>query len=90
MSTESSKPSLGARKKALKKVHGLVGKLPKGKPGKFGSPQRGTPIKGYRLDPPHPEAPTGSPESGYHFNWWDYAQGKRGRGGRAGAVPMEE
>lgn len=90
MSTNSAKPSRGAHKKALKKVHELVGKLPRGRPGKFGSPQRGTPAKGYRLDPPHPEAAGGSPESGHHVNWWDYTQGKRGRGGRSGAVPIED
>jgi hypothetical protein len=55
----SAKPALSAVKKALQKVHDIVGKLPKGKPGKFGSPQRGTPIKGYRLDPGHPGRPTG-------------------------------
>ncbi len=47
-------PALRKIKAALGAVHGEVGKLPKGKPGKFGSPQRGTTKKGYRLDPPHP------------------------------------
>ncbi|NJL30026.1 MAG: hypothetical protein HC897_20095, partial [Thermoanaerobaculia bacterium] len=46
-------PSLTAAKRALKEVHEKVGKLPKGKVGKFGSPQRGDTRKGYRLDPPH-------------------------------------
>jgi len=59
----SAKPSLSAVKSALKKVYAKVGKLPKGKPGKYGSPQRGTPKKGYRLDPPHPNAQPGSPET---------------------------
>lgn len=90
MDGNGAKPSLGAHKKALKKVHEQVGKLPKGKPGKFGSPQRGTPQKGYRLDPPHPAAPEDSPESKPHFNWWDYTQGKRGKGGKSGAIPIEE
>jgi len=81
--------ALNLVKKALKKVHKLVGdSLPKGKPGKFGSPQRGTPKKGYRLDPAHPDAPAGSPEAGPHINWWDYTKGKRGNGGRSGAVPI--
>jgi hypothetical protein len=76
-------------KKALKKVHKHVGgSLPKGKPGKFGSPQRGTPKKGYRLDPAHPDAPPGSPESHPHINWWDYTKGKKGKGGRHGAEPI--
>jgi len=80
---------LGAVKKALRKVYDkLGGKLPKGKPGKFGSPQCGTPKKGYRLDPAHPEAEPGSPESGPHINWWDYTDGKRGSGGISGAEPI--
>jgi hypothetical protein len=66
---EISKPSLNAHKEALGKVHTEVEKLPKGEPGKFGSPQAGNSLKGYRLDPPHPDARTGSPESGYHLNW---------------------
>jgi len=72
------KPSLSACKAALKKVHSKVGKLPKGQPGKFGSPQAGTPTKGYRLDPPHPNAAPGSPETGWHINWWDYTGGLTG------------
>lgn len=80
---------LGAVKTALRKVYDkLGGKLPKGKPGKFGSPQCGTSKKGYRLDPAHPEAEAGSPESGPHINWWDYTDGKRGSGGRSGAEPI--
>lgn len=72
----SVKPSLGAHKKALTEVHEEVGKLPKGEPGKFGSPQAGTSRKGYRLDPPHPDAVPGSPEASFHINWWDYTLGK--------------
>ncbi len=78
-----------AIKKALKKVHKeLGGSLPKGKPGKWGSPQHGTPQKGYRLDPAHPGAPSCSPESQPHINWWDYTKGKKGKGARYGAVPI--
>ena len=81
--------SLSPIKEALKKVHKHVGgSLPKGKPGKFGSPQRGTPEKGYRLDPSHPDAPPGSPESHPHINWWDYTEGKKGKGGRYGVEPI--
>jgi hypothetical protein len=86
-----AKPSLSAHKQALKKVHGEVGgPLPKGQPGKFGSPQAGDSKKGYRLDPPHDGAGKGDAEAKYHFNWWDYTQGKRGRGGRSGAIPIED
>jgi hypothetical protein len=80
---------LSACKAALKKVHGeLGGPLPKGEPGKFGSPQAGGPKKGYRMDPGHPGRAPGDPESGPHFNWWDYTGGKCGSGGRGGAVPI--
>jgi len=74
-------PPLSDHKKALEIVHDKVGKLPKGKPGKFGSPQAGTPAKGYRLDPPHTGVAEGGAESKFHINWWDYTKGKRGRGG---------
>jgi hypothetical protein len=84
----AGKPSLNAHKEALAKVHAEVGKLPKGEPGKFGSPHAGNSLKGYRLDPPHPNARTGSPESGYHLNWWDWSQGKKGKGGRYAAIPI--
>lgn len=67
-----------------------VGKLPKGEPGKFGSPQAGDAKKGYRLDPPHDGAAKGDAESGVHINWWDYTGGKRGKGGRSGAIPIED
>jgi RHS repeat-associated protein len=82
------KPRLTACKIALRKVHELVGKLGKGKPGKFGSPQRGNSKVGYRLDPPHPGRPPGDPEAGWHINWWDWTKGKKGTGGRSGAVPI--
>ncbi len=83
------KPSLSAHKRALKEVHAKIGgSLPPGKPGKFGSPQAGTSKRGYRLDPPHPNAPKGTPEAGYHFNVWDYTAGKRGRGGLNEAVEI--
>jgi RHS repeat-associated protein len=87
---EVPKPSLTAHKKALEKVHCEVGQLPKGRPGKFGSPERSDSRKGYRLDPPHPGAEPGSPESKYHYNWWDYTTGKKNRGGRHGAEPIED
>jgi RHS repeat-associated protein len=83
------KVSLSKCKKALEKVHEEVGWLPKGKPGKFGSPQRGTSMKGYRLDPPHARATPGSPDSKPHINWWDYTGGKRTSGGRKGSIPIE-
>lgn len=84
------KPSLGSVKSALAEVHSKVGKLAKGRPGKFGSPQRGDQVKGYRLDPAHPKAKPGTPEEGWHINWWDWTAGKRGAGGRSGAVPIKE
>jgi len=78
--------AIGAIKKALKLVHKHVGgPLPKGQPGKYGSPQRGTSKKGYRLDPAHPDTAPGSPESKPHINWWDFTEGKKGKGGRWGA-----
>jgi RHS repeat-associated protein len=80
---------IGSIKKALQKVYKEIGgALPKGQPGKFGSPQHGTPKKGYRLDPAHPDAPPGSPESQPHINWWDYTQGKKDKGGRYGVEPI--
>ena len=82
-------PSLSGAKSALGDVHARVGKLPKGEPGKFGSPQRGTSVKGYRLDPGHPHAAPGSAESGWHINWWDYSEFKRSSGQPvSGAVPI--
>jgi hypothetical protein len=88
LAQSAAKPALGAIKAALAEVHEIVGKLPKGKPGKWDSPQRGTSKKGYRLDPGHADRPKGHPESGAHINWWDYSEGKRNSGGRAGAVPI--
>ena len=85
---KAAKPSLSDCKTALKKAQDKVGKQPKGKPGKFGSPQGGTPKKGYRLDPGHPDRPPGDPENGPHINWWDYTTGKRGSGGQSGAIPI--
>jgi RHS repeat-associated protein len=84
------RPGIGAIKTALEEVHAEVGNLPKGVPGKFGSPQRGNSVKGYRLDPPDPHRPLGHPESGWHINWWDWTQGSRGAGGRSGAVPIRQ
>jgi RHS repeat-associated protein len=85
----SGKASISAIKKSLTKVQELVGKLTKGKNGKFGAPQRGSPQKGYRLDmDPHPNAPPGSPETGPHINYWDWTNGKRGSGGISGSEPI--
>ena len=86
--TSSGKPSLSDHKDALGKVHDEVGKLPKGEPGKFGSPQAGDSKKGYRLDPAHPNAEPGDPEAQTHINWWDFTKGKKNSGGRKDAVPV--
>ena len=83
--------SLSALKAALREVHKILGgSLPKGKPGKFGSPQRGDSKKGYRYDSEgHPKSDK-LEEQGPHINYWDYTKGKRGRGGISGAVPIKE
>lgn len=65
-----------------------MGRQLKGKPSKFESPQAGNSKIGYRLDPPHPNAKAGTPESVYHLNYWDYTKGKRGKGGMSGAIPI--
>ena len=90
-----ARPSITACKRALRKVYEKVGKRPKQKPGKFGSPQRGDKFGGYRLDPPHPpneamgHAP-GSDGCKWHFDWWDYPSGKRkGAGSTSGKIPIE-
>ena len=78
-------------KVALKEVHqelGIDKALPKGEKGKFGSPTAGNSVKGYRLDPAHPNAKPGSAEAGPHVNFWDYTKGKRGKGGKSGAIPV--
>jgi len=90
-----AKGSLGQTKKALAEAKENLGlkpneSLPKREQGKFGSPQRGTPKKGYRLDPSHPNAEPGSGEEYPHVNYWDYTKGKRGSGGSSGAVPIKE
>ncbi|MEX0599722.1 MAG: RHS repeat-associated core domain-containing protein, partial [Rhodothermales bacterium] len=84
------KPTLTATKTALRQVHGIVGHLPGSARGvgRFGSPMRGDVVRGYRLDPPHPNAVPGSPEAGYHINYWDWTGGKRGSGGIWGAVSI--
>ena len=91
---QPAKPSLTSHKEALSTVYDEVGKLSKGKPGKFGSPQAGDKYKGYRLDPAHPESefhPPGSAGTKPHFDWWDWPSGKRnGAGSRSGKVPVEE
>ncbi|MEW8000840.1 MAG: RHS repeat-associated core domain-containing protein [Candidatus Thiodiazotropha endolucinida] len=80
---------LGTLKDALRRVHQEVGgSLPKGKPGKYGSPQRGDSKKGYRYDREgHPNS-TDPNEKGPHINYWDYTKGKRGKGGKSGAIPL--
>ena len=64
--------------------------LPKGhKEGKFGSPQRGDSKKGYRYDKEgHPNAKDPN-EKGPHVNYWDYTKGKKGKGGKHGAIPVD-
>ena len=60
--------------------------LPEGV-GKFGSPQYGDAKKGFRIDPAHDGAAI---ENQPHVNYWDYTQGKRGKGGISGAVPYKK
>ncbi len=76
-------------KAALRQIHKILGgKLPKGKPGKYGSPQRGNSKKGYRYDNEgHPNS-TNPNEKGPHINYWDYTKGKRNKGGKSGAIPL--
>jgi len=87
-----AKLTISAIKKALKEVHKHVGKLSKGKKGKFGSAQRGDKTKGYRLDREgHPNSKIPA-EQGPHINWWDFSKGKwkKGKGkGRKGAEPID-
>ncbi len=85
----SAKPTISMIKKTLKEVHKtLGGSLPKFKKGKWGSPQRGSALKGYRLDPPHTIHPN-SAESMYHINYWDWTRGKKGKGGIWGSKPIK-
>ena len=83
----SKTPTISDIKKALRKIYEIMGKLPKWKPGKWGSPQRGDSNKGYRFDPPHNTDPN-SKESSYHINYWNYSNGKRGSGGVKDAIPV--
>jgi hypothetical protein len=92
---EVSKGSLSATKEALKDAKAEIGlkpneSLPKGEQGKYGSPQRGDSKRGYRLDPAHPKAKPGSGEEHPHINYWDYTKGKRGKGGKSGAIPIKD
>ncbi|PQV44583.1 RHS repeat-associated protein [Jejuia pallidilutea] len=89
-----NKGSLSSTKDAVTDAKSKIGldkteTLPKSN-GKFGSPQRGDSKKGYRLDPAHPNAKPGSAEEYPHVNYWDYTNGKRGKGGVSGAVPIKE
>ncbi|SEP46080.1 DUF6443 domain-containing protein [Mucilaginibacter sp. OK283] len=91
----AAKGSLSATKEALVEAKAKIGlepteSLAKGEKGKFGSPQRGTSKKGYRLDPAHPSAKPGSGEEFPHVNFWDYTNGKRGSGGISGAIPIKQ
>jgi hypothetical protein len=88
-------PPLSAYKKAVReaeeKIGGHIGGAGRGK-AKYGSPMRSTGFgrkKGYRLDPGHPDKLPGDPEAGPHINWFDWTGGKRGRGGRAGVIPIK-
>ena len=69
-----SSVKFSALKAAVKGAHKQVGKLAKGKQGKYGSNQRGDGVKGYRFDKEgHPNAKPGTPDhDGPHINWWDY------------------
>lgn len=56
-----------AIKAALKEVYdklGIDAAVPKMKPGKWNSPQRGSSERGYRLDPAHPRAEADTPGPG--------------------------
>jgi hypothetical protein len=67
---------------------GISKPLPKGEGGKFGSPTAGDSKKGYRLDPAHPDRPMGDAETVPHINYWDWTSGKKGNGGKYGAIPL--
>ncbi len=74
----AGKASISATKKALREVYkrlGIKKPLPKGQPGKYGSPQATDGTKGGRLDPNHPGREPGHPEAGPHVNWWDRTMG---------------
>jgi RHS repeat-associated protein len=91
----AKKGSLNSTKSALNAAKTKLGMkpnetLPKLKNGKYGSPQRGTAQKGYRLDPAHPNAKPGSGEEYPHINYWDYTKGKREKGGVSGAEPIKD
>ena len=85
--------SLSATKKAVQEAKEKLNisdteNLAKGK-GKFGSPMRGDSKRGYRLDPPHPNAEPGSGEEFHLVNYWDYTRGKRNTGGIEGVIPIK-
>ena len=85
------KYTFGQLRKALNAAYKRLGvnTLPKGKKGKFGSPQRGDSKKGVRLDSEgHPKT-TNPNETGAHINWWDFSKGKRGKGGKSGATKID-
>jgi RHS repeat-associated protein len=94
----AAKPALSACKAALKKVHEIVGKMskspiPEENVSRINTPKRGDSITGYRgPEGPHKNAPPGSPEEGWHFNWWDFTEGhwNGGKGpGRKGSIPIK-
>jgi hypothetical protein len=90
LSTAEKEIKITDVKSALTQVHkelGLEKPLPKGAPGKFGSPTAGTKQKGYRLDPAHPGNPNPN-ETVPHINFWDWTNGKKGTGGKYGAIPI--
>jgi hypothetical protein len=91
----ASRGSLSGTKDALLEAKSKLGlksneSLPKGKQGKYGSPQRGDSNKGYRLDPAHPNAKSGSGEEYPHINIWDYTKGNRGKRGFNEAIPIKK
>ncbi|MBL0113097.1 MAG: RHS repeat-associated core domain-containing protein [Saprospiraceae bacterium] len=85
--------TISETKAALKEVYKKLdvdGPLPKIEKGKFGSPQRSDGLKGYRLDPGHPDRPAGHSESGPHINYWDKTNGtKRNKGLIEDVVPIK-
>jgi hypothetical protein len=69
-------------------------KTKKGATYEVGNPRRGGKV-GYRLDPPHPPSskhPEGSDGCKWHFDYWDFREGKWNNGagpGVKGKIPIE-